>query len=136
MKKTVRILTAVLLILCLTGCGITFAPTSGYISSYRATLLIRSETSRSAHMDFSSLDGRMVFHLTSGGSEMISGSASLKSGNATVFYDADGTKTEWFTVSEGEEISVSGGPFERGTVYIIIETSGKCKGGSFRFDVR
>ena len=135
MKKRAWIaVTALLLTLCLTACGITFT-SSDHVSSYRATMLVRSETSRAARMSFMTLSGRIVFTLRSGGSDAIGASASLETGSATVYYDAGGTKTEWFSVTAGEEVKYSIGPLEKGTVYVIIETDGKCEEGSFRFEV-
>ena len=138
MKKRFWIAVAALLLaLCLTGCGIRFLDgVSKYVSSYSATMLVRSETSRSASLNFSTLKGRIVYELRSGGSDAIAASAKLGEGIATVWYDADGTKTEWFTVTAGEDVEVSTAPLEKGTVYVIIETDGKCRDSSFRFDVR
>lgn len=133
MKKGIRIIAgALVIVLCLTGCGFV---SSNYVSSYRATMLVRSETSDSARMSFSTFDGRMVFRLRSGGHDIIRSSIKLESGSATVSYAAGGTKTEWFTVNTGDEGGNSAGPLEKGTVYVIIETSETCREGSFRFDV-
>ena len=138
MKKRIRIAAAaLLLVMCLTGCGIRFLDSiSKYVSSYSATMLVRTETSGSAWMSFSTFDGRMIFSLRSGGSEAILASVKLESGSAMVYYDAGGTKTEWFTVAAGEEIEVSSGPLEKGTVYVIIESREKCREGRFGFDVQ
>ena len=135
MKKRAWIaVTALLLALCLTACGITFT-SSDHVSSYRATMLVRTETSGSARMSFMTLNGRIVFKLRSGGADAVGASAKLETGSATVYYDAGGTKTEWFTVTAGEEVECSAGPLEKGTVYVIIETEGKCEEGNFRFEV-
>ena len=135
MRKRARIaLTALLLALCLTACGISFT-SSDHVSSYRATMLVRSETSGSARMSFMTLNGRIVFTLRSGGSDAVGASARVETGSATVYYEAGGTKTEWFTVTAGEEVEYSAGPLEKGTVYVIVETDGKCEEGSFRFEV-
>ncbi len=133
-KRAWIVVTAWLLALCLTGCGISFTR-SDHVSSYRATMLVRTETSRSAHMSFLTLEGRIVFELHSGGADAIDASAELETGSATVYYDVGGTKTEWFTVTAGEQVEYSVGPLEKGTVYVIVETDGRCKDGSFRFAV-
>ena len=92
------------------------------------------DTSKEASVDFSSLKGSKVFKLKSDG--VLNYSAKLGSGNATVYYDYNGTKTELFSIKAGQEVgpaSVKGIP---GTVYVIVQTDGKCKDGRFSFDVK
>ena len=63
-------------------------------------------------------------------------SAKLGEGSATVFYDSNGTKTELFSISGGQEIHSSTIAVNPGTVYVIVQTDGKCKDGRFSFDVK
>lgn len=120
-----------LLLLCLSGCG-------KYTSSYKAVGLIRSNTSQSALMHFFNLEGRMVFKLNikNNTEGLISYSASLGEGRVTVSVDADGEKKEMFSISAGEELNASAGPFDKGTAYLILETDGKCENGKFEFEVK
>ena len=116
--------------LCFTGCG-------KYLSSYSAFGLVYSNTSDSAFMRFSSFEGTKAFNMECTGESggRVTYSAKLGSGSAVVFIDNDGTKTELFSVSAGEE-AVSG-TFElnRGPVYIIVETDGKCGDGDLNFGI-
>ena len=157
MKKRVWIAVAVVLLaIGLAGCG-------KYVSSYRALALVRSTRPGSASVSFSELEGTMAFRLKCrkgpGGLEIFS-SAKLESGSATVYCDSDGTKREWFTIEAGsgdtmvyfysypDGTKLEGLPLEAGeelrtpweyvspgTVYVVIETDGKCEEGSFRFEV-
>ena len=132
-KKIITLaLAAALLIgaLCMGGC-------SKYNSKYNAVGFVHSNTSKSAFMTFYSFDGTMAFKLKCGSESAgnIKYSAKLESGSITVYYDNDGTRTEWFSLSAGEEAEASVGPFGDGTVYVIVETDGKCMNGDLRFDV-
>ena len=129
MKRTLKItVAAVLLILCLAGCG-------RYVSHYRATAFIHSNTSHSAAMTFGSFDGTMVFTLKPGEGEGLRCTGTLGSGSAAVYYDADGTKKELFSVEAGGSEEADLGPLSAGKVYVIVETDGTCREGDFRFAV-
>ena len=116
------LLVFVLLLLSLTGC-------SKYTSSYSAVAFVHSNESDSAFMNFYTFEGRMVFKLKSPGEGDLKYTAKLESGNATVYYDFHGEKQELFSISGGEEFDGHGGYVEAGTVYIIVETDGKCQNG-------
>jgi len=126
MKKTVIILAAAVLVLSLTGC-------SKYVSSYKAVGFVHSNEQKSSYMSFYSFEGRMVFRLKSTKEGDVKFTARLESGNATVWYDYNGTKSELFKIGAGESYDSHGGYVETGTVYIIVETDGNCKNGEFRF---
>jgi len=126
MKKMVVLLMTVLMVLSLSGC-------SKYVSSYSAIAFVHSNESDEAFMNFYSFEGRMVFKLTSPGEADLKYTAKLESGNATVYYDFYGKKQELFSISGGEEVDAHGGYVEAGTVYIIVETDGKCQNGDFHF---
>ena len=128
MKKTFSLIAILLLLFSLAGCG-------KYISSYKAIGFVHSNGQTSAQMSFYSFDGRMVFKLKSSGEGDIQYTARLESGEATVYYDYRGTKSELTTIGAGEEFDSRGGYVESGTVYIIIETNGKCMNGAFSFHV-
>ena len=131
MKKRKIVLTLVIFLglLLLSGCR-------GYVSSYKAILLIRGNTAHSAFMEFNSLQGRMVFTLKEkkNSSGKMKAACKLTSGSAIVYYD-DGLKKELFTIGAGEEVEESFGPFERSKIYILVETDGKCKEGAFHFEM-
>ena len=128
MKKTLALLTALLLLLSLAGCG-------RYVSGYKAVGFVHSNSSASASMSFLSFEGRMVFRLKSPAEGELKYEAKLESGKAAVYYDFHGTKQELFTISGGEETASRGGYVESGTVYVIVETDGTCQNGEFRFGV-
>ena len=128
MKKGFLWIAVIICLLSLTGCG-------KYVSSYKAVGFVHSNTSKSAFMDFISFDGRMVFTLKSSGEGELKYSATLESGSAAIYYDYLDTKTELCTVNAGDAIDSNGGYIEAGTVYIIVETDGKCENGEFTFSV-
>ena len=128
MKRITALMLAMVLIFTAAGC-------SSYISSYTAVGFVHSNSSKSAFMNFFSFKGRMVFRLKSTSEGDIKYTAKLESGKAAVYYDYNGTKLELFSASGGDEIDSRGGYIEKGTVYIIVETDGKCKNGEFRFSV-
>lgn len=128
MKKNLllAILVAICLV-CLAGC-------SKYTSHYSALMMVTTNTSKAASISFSSLDGTRAFKLKSDGH--LNFSAKLGEGSATVFYDSNGTKTELFTIRGGQEIEPSAITVNPGTVYVIVQTDGKCREGRFSFDVK
>ena len=130
MKKILPIL--ILISLCLV-CLVCFAACSKYNSHYSAFLLITSNTSKSASIRFTSLNGTKVFKLKSDG--VLNYSAKLIGGSATVFYDYNGTKMELFSIGAGQEVGPASVNVTPGTVYVIVETNGKCEEGQFSFDV-
>lgn len=128
MKK--KLLIGILLAICLSclvGCV-------KYVSHYSALMMVTTNTSKSASISFSSLSGTRSFKLKSDGH--LNYSAKLGEGSATVFYDSNGTKTELFSISGGQELQSSTIAVNPGTVYVIVQTDGKCKDGRFSFDVK
>ena len=129
-KKSLLLVSAVMLALSLGACN-------GYISSYAATMMVTSEHSDTASLSFWTFDGKKAFTLKNSAKTTgeVSYTAELKSGNATVYYDDNGTKTEWFTIGAGDKLSGSTELDNSGKIYIIIETDGKCESGSFDFNL-
>ena len=129
-RKAVLVMAAVFLSLSLTGCG-------EYASSYTATVLITSNTSKKMSAKFGSLKGKMVHKLKCDGKEgrELKYTATLKNGTATAYYDIDGTREELFTIHGGEEVDSSLKDLAKGRIYIIIETDGRCEDGSFEFKI-
>ena len=127
-KNGISLIVAIIMLLSLTGC-------SAYSSRYRAVGFVHSNESASSFMNFYTFDGRMVFKMKSSGEGELTYTAKLESGNATVYYDSNGSKTELFSVSAGDELHAHGGYVEAGTVYVIVETDGECRNGDFRFSL-
>ena len=128
MKKTLIVLLLVAL------CLVCFAACSKYNSHYSALLLITSNTSKAASIRFTSLNGTKAFKLKSDG--VLNYSAKLTGGSATVYYDYNGTKMELFSIGSGQEVGPASVNVTPGTVYVIVETNGKCEEGQFSFDVK
>ena len=126
MKKVLSLILVAVLSLSLMSCG------SGYISSYKAIGLVRSNTTHSCRLNFMSLEGSIVYKLrrTEGGSEGDIGyKASVEKGSVSVYYDYVGTKEKLFTLGEGQNAEGRGGYIESGkSVYIIIEAEKGSRG--------
>lgn len=130
MKKRAAVIIALLIILCLSGC-------EKYVSHYSATAFVHSNGSDHAFMSFWKFEGRMVFRLKceNATENTLAYSAKLKTGSAAVYYDVGGTKTEWFSVADGDELQDTLDDLKPGTVYIIVETDGECETGDFDFKI-
>ena len=131
MKQGLSVVLVLAIVLCmLTGC-------SKYPASYNATLFVHSNTSKSATMSFGSFDGHISFKLKNKeASNQLVYSAKLETGSATVYIDTDGTKKELFTINAGDEVDSAIGELEVGEIYIIVETTEKCKEGKMEFKIR
>ena len=129
-KRICAVVCAAALFLCLAGCG-------GRASHYRAVGCVHTNTDSNAALSFFEFEGTMVYKLKlkdkSEGD--IKYTAELESGNVTVSYEYVGTEAELFRLTSGEKLDSSGGYIEKGTVYIIIKTEGKCTNGSFKFSI-
>ena len=128
MKRVFALILTAMLLLSFSGCD-------KYSSKYNAVAFVHSNESDNAFMTFYSFEGRMVFKLKSSGEGDLKYSAKLESGNVAAYYDYYGTKTELFSLSSGDELNSHGGYIEAGTVYVIVETDGKCMNGDFRFSL-
>ena len=119
----VGLILSVLIGLC--ACG------GGYVSSYKAVGLVRSNTSHSCEASFYSLEGTLVFKLkkTDGAEGEISYSVAAEEGEISLYYDIYGTKEQLVNVKAGDTAEGTGGYVEGGKqVYIIIEASKKSRG--------
>ena len=131
-KRGLVFVTALLTVLCmnLTGC-------SGYASSFRATVLITTNTASSASVEFSTLTGTKVQQMkTKEDGATLEYGGKLVEGSMTVYYDEDGTKKELFTVKGGENKEGSVVIEKKGKLYLILETDGKCENGKFTFEIK
>lgn len=110
---------------------------NSYRSHYNAVAFVHTNTHENAYMSFSSFEGTMVFRLKcKSADKKISYSAKLDKGSAKVYYDCNGTKFELFSVNSDEDISGIGGELQKGTVYIIVQTSERSKNGRFNFEIK
>ncbi|MDE6273615.1 MAG: hypothetical protein K2L87_01020 [Clostridiales bacterium] len=132
MKKFASvIITVVTLVLCfaLSACG------DKYASHYSSTAIVSQNTSSEASVSFSTFSGTYVIKFNyTGNDKVITYNATLEEGNIKVYYDVNGEKLHLFDI--GADGSVEGKTEEftsNNTIYIIIESDGKCKEGSFSF---
>ena len=131
MKKVVTLIFAAMFcLLCLAGC-------CPYKSSYKAVAFVHSNNEDSAKMNFSEFEGTIVFELKckNASQAKLKYSAKLQKGNAQIYYDHDGTKKKLFSAREGEQVNGSVKGLTNETVYIIVETNGKCEDGEMTFEV-
>lgn len=63
-------------------------------------------------------------------------SLNLEEGNAKISYDINDTKTELTTLNSKGNENLTIENVQKGTTYIIIETSEICKNGTFTFDIK
>ena len=133
MKKFASvIIAAMMLVLCLglTACG------NGYASNYSSSQMTSSNTSTEASMSFGSFSGTYVikFKNSGDGTAFIKYNATLEEGNIKVYYDYNGEKLNLFEIGNDGSIDGKTEAFtDKKTIYIIIESDGKCQTGSFSF---
>ena len=133
MKKFVSaILAAVTLVLCFTlsACG------NKYVSHYSAMLMVRTNTSNQASVSFDTFSGTYVMHLNNKSADevCIDYEGTLREGNIKVYYDFHDEKLNLFDIGTDGSVDGKTETFTGNkTIYIIIESDGKCSGGSFSF---
>ncbi len=129
MKKSwIRAFLVCIILITVTGCK--------YVSSYSAIAFVRSNTSKHASMSFYQFRGMYVMELNcKNEGQKISYTGELEEGTIQVYYDNDGTKTEWFTLQAGENVQDVSPAFQKGTVYILIEASKTASHGKLEFDL-
>ena len=139
MKKALKYVVTILMVLsvlALTACD-------KYVSSWSATGFVHSNTSDSASMSFWKFKGNIVYKLKCKDStkEVLKYKGNLdnddedENGTITVYYDDDGTKKELFSLKNGESVEASLDKLNEGTVYIIVETDGRCENGALEFNI-
>lgn len=133
MKKTERIIiAAVVFALCflLSACG------SKYVSHYSAAMMVSTNTADEASVSFDSFSGTYIMKLKNHGADevFLSYEATLGDGNINVSYDYHGEKRNLFEIEANGSVAEKTETFTGNkTVYIIIESDGKCSEGSFSF---
>ena len=133
MKKIASVIIAVVtLVLCFTlsACG------NKYVSHYSATLMVRTNTSNKALLSFGSFSGTYVMQLKNNSADevFITYEATLGEGNIKVYYDFNDEKLNLFEIEANGSVDRKTETFTGNkTIYIIIESDGKCNEGSFSF---
>ena len=110
-----------------------------YRSSCVMNMSVESGYSDSKSFSFGMMKGQKVFRLKYDGHEggLLVYSGKLDTGKLTVYYDCDGTKKELFKLEAGGSVEAADVKLtEKGLVYIIIETDGKCEEGKFEFKIQ
>ncbi len=129
MKKIFIIIIAILSLFTLSSCK----------SSYKATLLMKSELNNNCKVRFYSLKGTLVLNTSVDPDEtnVIFYEGTLNEGEINVYYEVGEDKKLIFTIKGGEELS-GDTPFSKigSHVNIVVETIGKAKGGelNIRFE--
>ena len=135
MKKVCLALVLILTVCMLCGC-------EGYVKSYAATILMTSSRGNEANMEFDTFRGTYHFKLRRDGTaeHALDFEASLAEGEMNVYIGVDGEKELLFTVQGGESydetIALDEKYDNEKSVYIILETTGKCVDGDFAFAYR
>ena len=133
MKKTCFVLALILTLFMLCSCG-------GYVKSYSATILITSGYGDEASMKFATFKGSYNFKLKRDGNpeHALDLDASLGEGEINVYIGVGGEKELLLTVKGGETydetITLAEKYDNEKTIYIILESIGKCVDGDFEFE--
>ena len=133
MKKACFVLVLILTLFMLCGCG-------GYVKSYSATILITSGQGNEASMKFDTFKGSYNFKLKRDGAaeHTLDLDASLGEGEMNVYIGVGGEKELLLTVKGGESydetITLAEKYDTEKTIYIILESVGKCIDGDFEFE--
>ena len=132
MKKACTLLALILTLLMLCSCG-------GYVKSYSATLLITSQINNEASMKFDTFKGtyNFKFRNNDAAEHTLEIEASLGEGEMNIYIGAGDEKELLRTVKGGEScdetISLDKYADEK-SIYVILESNGKCVDGDFEFE--
>ena len=133
MKKACFTLALIVILFMLCSCG-------GYVKSYAATILITSGHGDEASMKFDTFKGSYNFKLKRDGNpeHTLDIDASLAEGEINVYIGVGGEKELLLTVMGGETydetITLAEKYDAEKTIYIILESEGKCADGDFEFE--
>ena len=133
MKKIGLVLVLALTLALLCSCG-------GYVKNYSATILITSCQGDEASMEFDTFKGTYNFKLRrdSDAEHTLNLEASLAEGEINVYIGVDGEKELLRTVKGGEAydetIILDDKYNNEKTIYVILESTGKCVDGDFEFE--
>ena len=133
MKKVRLVLVLILTVLMLCSCG-------GYVNSYSATILITSCQGDEASIEFDTFQGTYHFKLRRDGTveHTLDFEASLAEGEMNVYIGVNGERELLLTVEGGESydavIPLDDQYDNEKIIYVILETTGKCVDGDFKFE--
>ncbi len=133
MKKGCFVLVLLLTLVMLCSCG-------GYVKNYSATIMITSCHGDEASMEFDTFKGTYNFKLRRDGAaeHTLDFEASLAEGVMNVYIGVDGDKELLRTVKGGESynetIALDDKYDNEKSIYIILESIGKCVDGDFGFE--
>lgn len=135
MKKFVSAIIAVVtLVLCfaLSACA------TKYVSHYSSSTMVTTSTSDKASISFGSFSGTYVMKFQNNGADEVSITyeATLGEGNIKVYYDYNDEKLDLFKIETNGSVDSKTEAFTGKTIYVIIESDGKCKDGSFSFTLK
>ena len=133
MKKVYIALVLILILAMLCSCG-------EYVNGYYATILITSCQDDEASMEFDTFEGTYNFKIRRDGTaeHTLDFEASLAEGEMNVYIGVKGGKELLRTVKGGEScdetITLDGKYDHEKTIYIVLESVGKCVDGDFEFE--
>lgn len=133
MKKVGFVLVLILTLAMLCGC-------SGYVKNYSATILITSCHGDEASMEFDTFKGTYHFKLRrdDAAEHTLDFESSLAEGEMNIYIGVNGEKELLRTVKGGEAydetIALSDQYDNEKTIYVILESTGKCVDGDFEFE--
>jgi hypothetical protein len=133
MRKICIALALIFTLILLCGC-------SGFVNSYYATVLITSDRGDEASMSFSTFKGTYNLKLKRDdpAEHTLDIEASLVTGEINIYVGANGEKDLLCTVKGGESynetVSLDEKYDNEKTVYVILESVGKCEDGDFEFE--
>ena len=133
MRKICFALVLILILTMLCSCG-------GYVRKYSATFLITSCMGDDASMEFDTFKGTYNFKLRRDGNaeNTLDFEASLAEGEMNIYIGVNGEKELLRTVKGGESydetITLNDKYYSEKTVYVIVESIGKCVDGEFEFE--
>ena len=113
---------------------------SGYVKSYSATMLKASSYGDEASMEFDTFKGKYYLKLRrdDAAEHTLDFEVSLAEGEMNVYVGVDGEKELLRTVKGGdfydETIALDEKYDNEKTIYIILESAGKCIDGDFEFE--
>lgn len=113
---------------------------SGYVNSYSATILITSCKGNEANIEFDTFNGTYNFKLRDDGVDdrTLDFEASLAEGEMNIYIGVDGEKELLRTVkgeeSYAETITLDDKYDYEKTIFVILESAGKCMDGDFEFE--
>ena len=133
--KKIALALVLVIILVLISCS--FMACSKYSSSYSTLMCVKSQKSSEGFIRFEEFKGRYVFNFKyeGEGEGHIKYTASVGTGNVTVYYDSNDEKKELFKISDVQTLTATDGVIVKGHVYIIIEAEESVGSGSFEFEL-